>query len=135
MPIKETITLVLMIVGIFFMAVGAVGLVRLPDLYMRMSATTKSATLGVGFMLVAAAVYFSELGTAIRVIATIAFLLLTAPVAAHMIGRAAYIRNVELWPNTRDELRGQYDLEREILAGSPPKLRDDLPRPVAKNTD
>ena len=56
-------------------------------------------------MLAATAVYFNDLQVTTRVLATIAFLLLTAPVAAHMIARAAYRQRIPLWSGTvRDEL-------------------------------
>jgi multicomponent Na+:H+ antiporter subunit G len=76
-----------------------------------MSATSKAATLGAGLVLLATAVFFNEFSITARVTATIVFLLLTAPVAAHMIGRAAYFDGVPLWKGTvLDELRGHYRL-------------------------
>jgi multicomponent Na+:H+ antiporter subunit G len=65
-------------------------MLRLPDTLIRMHAATKAGTLGAGFILAAEAVIAAELGTTLKAIATIVFLLLTAPVAAHLIGRAAY---------------------------------------------
>ena len=77
----------------------------MPDVFCRASATTKAATLGVGCVLVATALHFDDLRVTTRVLATIAFLLLTAPVAAHMIARAAYRSRIPLWSGTvRDEL-------------------------------
>ncbi|MBX3279671.1 MAG: monovalent cation/H(+) antiporter subunit G [Acidobacteria bacterium] len=106
---RDLASLVLMLTGAFFMFVAAVGVVRMPDLFLRMSATSKSATLGAACMLLAAAVHFNDFGITTRVLATIAFLLLTAPVAAHRIGRAAYFLGVPLWRGTvRDDLRGKY---------------------------
>lgn len=113
---REVVSAVLVLIGAVFMFVAGVGIVRMPDLYIRMSATTKVATLGVGSTLLAAAVYFNELGIAARALATIAFVFLTAPVAAHMIGRAAYFTGVPLWEGTvLDELRGHYDLRTHEL--------------------
>jgi multicomponent Na+:H+ antiporter subunit G len=119
--VNDLISGVLLLIGAFFMFVGSVGLVRMPDLYMRMSATKKSVTLGVSFMLLGAAVHFNELGLASRVVATVAFVFITAPIAAHMIGRAGYARNAELWDGTiADELRGRYDPETGELVSAPP---------------
>lgn len=104
--IATILAALLSIVGAAFLVLAGVGIIRLPDLFCRASATTKAATLGVGCLLAAAAVAFGDLQVTTRAAATIAFLLLTAPVAAHMIGRAAYFRGVALWPGTvRDELR------------------------------
>jgi multicomponent Na+:H+ antiporter subunit G len=109
MSAHELISAVLMGVGAVFVLVASVGVLRLPDLFLRMSATSKAATLGVCCILLAAAVYFGELGIASRALAAIAFILLTAPVAAHRIGRAAYLSGVPLAPGTRlDELCGRY---------------------------
>ena len=117
---REVLTAVLMLVGAFLMFVAGVGIVRLPDLFMRMSATTKAATLGAGLTLLAAAVYFDELGVTSRVLATIVFVLLTAPVAAQLIGRAGYFSDAELWEGTVvDELAGRYDVKTHVLASRP----------------
>lgn len=95
----------LMMVGTLFILISAIGILRMPDLYMRMSATTKASTLGVGLVIFGAALFWRDLGITVRVLAIIAFLVLTAPVAAHMIGRAAYFDRVPLWHKTHmDEL-------------------------------
>jgi len=113
---REAVSGILLLTGAVFMFLAGIGILRMPDLYTRMSATTKAATLGVGCTLLAAAVYFSELGITSRALATIAFVLLTAPVAAHMIGRAAYFGGVPLWSGTiTDELKGHYDLQTHAL--------------------
>ena len=90
----------LMIIGSLFCLVAAVGMLRLPDTLIRMHAATKAGTLGAGCILLAEAVVAAELGTTIKAIAVIVFLLLTAPVAAHLIGRAAYHRGIQLFENT-----------------------------------
>lgn len=106
----------LMLIGAFFMFVAALGVLRMPDLFMRLSATTKASTLGASSLLLAAAFHFGDYGIASRIAAIIAFIVMTAPVAAHMIGRAAYISRVPLWEGTiRDDLRGRYDIEGHIL--------------------
>lgn len=113
---KEIISVILVITGSLFILISAIGLLRMPDLYMRMSATTKAATLGVGFVLLGTAIHFWEVGIVSRSLIIISFLMLTAPVAAHMIGRAAYFDGVPLWKETlHDELRGKYDEETHEL--------------------
>ncbi len=90
--------------GLFSLA-AAVGVLRLPDILIRMHASTKAGTLGCGLILVAVALHFGEGAIIARSIAAIVFLILTAPVAAHLIGRAAYRTGVPLWHGTAmDEL-------------------------------
>jgi multicomponent Na+:H+ antiporter subunit G len=116
---REIIGIILILIGTAFILIAAIGLIRLPDLYLRMSASTKASTLGVGCVLLATAVYFNDFGVTLRVIAVILFLLLTAPVAAHKMGRAAYFNGVPLWSGTRyNELEGRYDPKTHTLASS-----------------
>ena len=74
------------------MLLAAVGLVRLPDLFTRLHATTKAGTVGAWFMMLAVIYFFSEVVVVMRAVAILLFLALTAPVSAHMIGQAAYSR-------------------------------------------
>lgn len=109
-----------MILGAFFIFIASLGLVRMPDLFMRMSATSKAATLGAGLMLLSTAIYFNNFAITIRVFSIIAFITLTIPVAAHMIGRAAYFDGVPLWEKTDiDDLRGHYYLPTHELESKP----------------
>ena len=90
--------------GLFSLA-AAVGVLRLPDILIRMHASTKAGTLGCGLILVAVALHFGDGAIVARSIAAIVFLVLTAPIAAHLIGRAAYRTGVPLWHGTvMDEL-------------------------------
>jgi multicomponent Na+:H+ antiporter subunit G len=114
------LSMVLLVFGAFLMFLAGLGLLRLPDIFLRMSAATKASTLGAGFILLGAALYFEDLGTSSRAIATIFFLLLTGPVAAHRIGRAAYFDGSPLWEGTvRDDLRGHYDESTHELESDP----------------
>jgi multicomponent Na+:H+ antiporter subunit G len=98
----------LIVIGGVFMLLAGLGVIRMPDLFMRMQAATKAATLGAGCMLLAAAVHFGELAIVTRAVLVIAFIFLTAPVAAHTIARAAYSVGTPLWEGTiADELRGR----------------------------
>jgi multicomponent Na+:H+ antiporter subunit G len=116
----QTLSLALLLIGALFSTVAALGVVRMPDLFMRLHCSTKSATLGVGCMMLGAALHFGGVPVWARAMATVVFLLVTAPVAAHMIGRAAYLAGVPLWDGTlSDELRGRYDPSTHILASSP----------------
>lgn len=95
----------LLLFGAVWMLVAALGVLRMPDLFTRMQSSSKAGTLGVGTILLAVAVHFGDLATASRAALIIGFFFLTAPVAAHMIARAAYLSGVPLWEGTqRDEL-------------------------------
>ena len=82
------------------MIISAIGIIRLPDFYIRMSAITKAATLGVGFIVTGIGVYFNDLWIVTKVIAIVAFMLLSSPVAAHVISRAASMHHIPFWKKT-----------------------------------
>lgn len=106
----EIISGSIILIGAFFILISAVGILKMPDLFTRMSATTKASTLGVGLVLLGTALYWQDIGISARAVTIVTFLLLTAPVAAHIIGRAAYFDNVPLWEKTKvDELKDKYD--------------------------
>lgn len=111
----DILAALLMTGGTFLMLVAAVGLLRFPDLYTRMHAVTKAGTLGIGLMLISAAVAFWDLSVTARALAALLFVFLTAPVSAHMIGRAGYLGNVALWEQTAfDNWGAEYEeLRRE----------------------
>lgn len=87
----------LLLLGSLFVLAAGLGIFRMPDVLIRMHASTKAGTLGAGLILGAVAVHFGDLTTVSIAGLTILFLLVTAPVAAHMIGRAAYRTGVPLW--------------------------------------
>lgn len=106
---NEPIASGLLLVGGWFMLLAGIAIIRMPDVYMRMSATAKAGTLGVGCLLLGMVIYFGEPGIALRGVAVLVFGFLTAPVAAHMIARAAYVTGVPLWEGSWiDELSGKY---------------------------
>jgi multicomponent Na+:H+ antiporter subunit G len=76
--------------GALFSLVAAAGLIRMPDLPTRMHASTKAGSLGAALILVAVALSQPGIGTTIRVVATVFFMFLTAPVASHAIARVSY---------------------------------------------
>lgn len=114
--------LLLLIAGVL-MLLAAVGVLRMPDLFTRMQASTKAASLGSATALLAVALHFGELAVVVRALLAIAFIFLTAPVSAHMIGRAAYFTGVKIWERSViDDLEGRYDREGHRLE-SPPWAR------------
>ena len=121
---NDIVTAGLLFVGTLFTLLAAIGILRMPDVFMRMQVATKAATLGVACVALAAAVHFGDLATTARALLIVLFLFLTAPVAAHTIGRAAYVAGAQLWEGTIvDELRGQQrgtQAPRGVPAGEPP---------------
>ena len=81
----------LMLAGSVFCLIAAIGLLRLPDIYTRMHAASKAGTMGTGLLLTAIALVAFDGAIILRAIAGFIFLLLTAPVAAHLLARAAFL--------------------------------------------
>lgn len=112
----DIIIAILSTIGAGAILVASIGILRMPDFYLRLSVTVKAATLGSGLLLLSAAIYFPQTSVTTKAIATIFFLILTAPVSGHMIGRAAYFIGTPLWKGTvRDDLEGMYDYENHRL--------------------
>jgi len=126
----EIIESILLLGGAGFCLIAAIGVVRFPDLYVRMHAATKAGTLGAGLALLAIVVGSGDLGTIIRAIAAMLFLLLTAPIGAHLLARAAYASGVRMWDRSGpDDLKDRYDFAEETLAGSEGPAPEDRQTP------
>lgn len=99
----EVIVCALLLIGSAFTLIGAIGLARLPDFFMRLHGPTKSTTIGVGGVVLASVVYFSALRnlTSLHEVLIPAFLFLTAPISAHMLAKAGIQQRVPLSPVTR----------------------------------
>lgn len=109
-----------MVAGAAFMAIAALGIVRMPDLFTRMQAATKTGTAGAGCLLLGTALFFSEARVATKAGLVIAFLFLTAPVAAHMLARAGYLVGIPLAPETHpDELKERFGRGESVPGGTP----------------
>ncbi|EBA11045.1 monovalent cation/H(+) antiporter subunit G [Roseobacter sp. CCS2] len=85
----EIIISIFLLLGGFFALIAAIGILRLPDVLMRMHASTKAGVLGSSLILIAGAIFLQEMEITARVVAIIVFLMLTSPIGAHMIGRAS----------------------------------------------
>ncbi|WP_138859771.1 MULTISPECIES: monovalent cation/H(+) antiporter subunit G [Exiguobacterium] len=110
--IYDILTGVFTIIGVFFTVVAAIGLIRLPDIYSRAHAASKSATLGVMFVLFAAVlhVWVDQRIFDARLLLGLFFVLLTAPVGSHLVARAAHSQGVPLWKKSlQDALREDKD--------------------------
>ena len=94
---NETIGAILIGIGLAFDFVGTVGLVRFPDMYNRLQASTKCVTLGTATLLIGAAVYTGISALAAKAILCAAFIILTSPVGAHAIARGSHLAGLKLW--------------------------------------
>jgi multicomponent Na+:H+ antiporter subunit G len=85
----------LVLIGCVFMSVGSIGLVRLPDVYSRMHATSTATTLGTASILSGGFLVFLEDGSGLTLLVTLFFLFLTAPTGSHLVARATMQNQVE----------------------------------------
>ena len=128
---SEIFVSILLLAGAAFMVLAAIGIVRLPDLPTRMHASTKAGAMGAIMTMAGVALHFSDSAVAARAIAFIVFILLTAPIAAHVIGRAGYFTGISLWSGTtKDELRERYDPDTHKLYSG---LETETERPISHN--
>jgi len=96
----DVVTAIVWLVGAAFSLLAAVGVLRMPDVFTRMQASTKASTLGLACLLIGTAFQMGDFATFIRVASIAAFVLLTTPVAGHVIARASYAAGVPLWTGT-----------------------------------
>jgi len=94
---NETLAQALIVLGLFFDLFGAIGLVRLPDVYNRLQAATKCVTLGTCLVLAGVFVHAGVSALGVKALLCALFILLTSPVGAHAIARGAHISGVRLW--------------------------------------
>ena len=122
----EALVLLFLFSGAFFMLIAAIGIIRLPDLPTRMHASTKAGAMGAMLIMGGVAFAFMEWLAFARGLAIVLFIILTAPIAAHVIGRAGYFVGVPLWDGTvKDELRERYDPETHGLRSEARRSPDD----------
>lgn len=94
----------LILVGSGLMLLAGIGAVRLPDLFSRLHAGAKAASLGSGCIFAGTAFLLPETAVAVKMLLAISFQFATAPVAAHVIGRAAYNSGIPMWKTLYDDL-------------------------------
>lgn len=87
---REIFVLVLLFTGVFFFSVGTIGVLRLPDVFCRLHANTKSDTLGVGLVLGSLLLYEGLSSAGVKLIFMIIFIWITNPTAGHIIAHASY---------------------------------------------
>jgi multicomponent Na+:H+ antiporter subunit G len=101
----EILASALLLSGVALAILGGIGINRFPDVFARMHAATKPVTLGLALVLLAAASVKTEFPSIVKLLLAATLQFITAPVGAHMVGRAAYRAGTEMSPDTRiDEL-------------------------------
>ncbi|OIN14343.1 Na+/H+ antiporter subunit G [Oceanisphaera psychrotolerans] len=123
----EIITSLLMLLGSLLMLLSGIGIIRMPDLLTRMHATSKAGALGAGLMACGVAVFYAhDTSVVVRALAVVVFVIVTAPVAAHVLARAGYFVGIKLWEGTvKDVIKERYDLKTHRLGSSPRKREED----------
>ncbi len=104
---KDVVIAIAWLAGSGFALLAAIGVLRMPDAFTRMQASTKASTLGLGLLLLGAVFLAPDLGSIVRIASIGAFVLLTTPVAAHVIARSTYFADVPLWEGTVLDERGR----------------------------
>lgn len=100
----ESIGAIIVFIGSVFLFLGALGLVRMPDLFNRIQAGTKASTLGT--MLSLAGLFFLIPGWSGKLIVLIIYVMITNPVSSHVLGRAAHYIGLPMYPETlTDQLK------------------------------
>lgn len=112
------------VIGGVFTLIGSIGLARFPDFYTRLHGPTKATTLGAGALMIASMVHFSTAGDGVNLheLLIILFLFLTAPVSAHLVARAALVREVHSVTHGSDTGHGHRRPEHEPGADQPAKI-------------
>jgi multicomponent Na+:H+ antiporter subunit G len=111
-------TAVLWLSGASFALLAAIGVLRMPDVFTRMQTSTKASTLGLGCLLAGTALQLWDVASVMRAASIGAFVMLTSPVAAHVIARASYLTEVPLWEGTVVDERSE-DAARDAAGASP----------------
>lgn len=98
------------LMGSIFILIAAIGVLRMPYLLIRMHAATKAGTLGTGLILIGLICHFKKWNVTVESFITIMFVFIAAPIASHLLARAAYFRGIKLAKITIiDELKGYYE--------------------------
>jgi multicomponent Na+:H+ antiporter subunit G len=96
----DIVTAIVWLAGSAFALLAAIGVLRMPDVFTRMQASTKASTLGLACLLLGAALQLGDFASFFRAASIGAFVLLTTPVAGLVIARASYFAGVPLWEGT-----------------------------------
>ncbi len=135
--ITEIAVAALVVIGGLFTLIGSFGLARLPDFYTRLHGPTKATTLGAGALIAASILYFSvaEGAPNLHELLIVLFLFLTAPVSAHLVARAALVREVHSVTAGSDTADGHRRPEHEPGADEPARIDPDAGAEPAPDED
>ncbi len=98
-----------LLLGSLFVLIASIGLLRFPDLLLRMHAATKAGTMGVSLLLLAVIIHFHNIFVSIESIVIILFIFITVPIGSHMIARISYFNRSKICPYIKiDELKDYY---------------------------
>jgi len=111
--IKDIISAIFILIGAVFMLISSIGMIRLPDFYIRNSASTKAVVLGVTLILLGVGIHYNNILVFIEIFAILFFIYLIAPLAAHIVSRAAVITKVGFWKKTNLEELSDYEREQD----------------------
>lgn len=100
MNLTLLLSAVCVFLGAVIMLISAIGILRLPDFYCRLSAVTKNSTLGVLFIVVGALLYFNNIEVLLKGLGIMFFIALTSPTSAYVIAKAAIYIKVPFWNKT-----------------------------------
>lgn len=102
--------ILLLLIGTFFIFSSALGIIRFPDIFTRLHAATKAPTLGISSILIAASLYLYEVENMVsgKLLLAILFILLTSPVAGHMLSRAAHRAGGKPYLKNREDAYEDY---------------------------
>jgi multicomponent Na+:H+ antiporter subunit G len=98
--VADALAIVCLLGGLFFMSIGAVGIIRMPDVYHRLHAATKCTTLGLVGLLLAAIFHVHTLDVVTKALLTLAFTFVASPVGSHMLAKAALADRAPQWEGT-----------------------------------
>jgi monovalent cation/proton antiporter MnhG/PhaG subunit len=129
--LREILAVLLLLGGASVVALAALGVARLPDPFSRMHAAAKAGVAGAGLLLLGAGLAFGTMAAMLTVLATVMFLVLTAPLASHALGRAAYVAGAPLGAaSVADALANV--LDRRVLDIDPARTLRPRSKPFTK---
>lgn len=101
--IAEWIAAILLVLGALLMLIASIGIVRLPDIYLRMHAATKAPSLGVFLMVAGIVIYFMDFWLSVKGLLIILFIFMTTPVGAHMLSRVSHMLKIRQTGNMKTD--------------------------------